>query len=205
MNREKRRRWFLAAALAAGVVIAGCNSIPRQPVSEVSSISTDSVYDHDWVWQTDDGSPLRLTELRGRPQVVAMFFTSCTGSCGVTVGHMIQIEASLNARQRKDVGFVLVTFDGDNDTPKVLAKYRAERDLPPEWKIMRGSREATQELAAALGVGFGPDPARHIVHDAQITVLDAQGRIARRLRGVNANLAAGIDALAAQLGPDRPM
>lgn len=126
-----------------------------------------------------------------------MFFTSCTGTCGVTVNRLLQLDASLPADQRRDVGFVLVSFDSENDTPRELARYRAQRQIPPDWKMMRGSRQATEELADELGVRFAPDPARHILHSAQITVLDRQGRIVNRVVGVNTDLTGALTSIAA--------
>jgi protein SCO1/2 len=188
-----------AGVAVVGLLLAGCAADPSPKTAPAAINATQSLYDKDWIWQTDAGEPMRLSELRGKPQVVAMFFTTCSGTCGVTVSHLVQLQASLTPEQRKHVGFVLITFDSLLDTPEALAKYRAERRLPSEWKIMRGSPQATKELAAELSVPFAADPTRHILHGAQITVLDDEGRIADRVVGVNGDLDDGLVAIRSQL------
>ena len=183
-------------------LVPGCATTTPPPAAVVEPspfASTDSLYSSDWLWQTDAGRPLRLSELRGKPQIIAMFFTTCTGTCGVTVSRMIQLDASLTPRQRNSVGFNLVTFDSNNDTPRSLAQYRSQRNLPADWNLLHGSPQATRELADDLGVPFSNDPVRHILHGAQITILDKNGRIVQRIIGVDSDLSSGLAAITAQL------
>jgi protein SCO1/2 len=189
----------IIACLTGVCLILGCYAPSTPPMAATQPVaSTTSLYDHDWVWQSDRGKPVRLAEFHGHPQVIAMFFTTCAGTCGVTVNRMLQLDASLNRRQRNDVGFILVSFDSGNDTPKALSQYRAQRQIPAQWTMMRGSPQATRELADELGITFAADPARHILHSAQITILDRQGRIIRRIPGVNAPLSEVLATIEAQ-------
>ena len=176
-------------------------AIPRARVVAATQPLDGSFFQQPWVWQTDTGKSVRLADLGCTPLLIAMFFTSCSGTCGVTVSHMEKINASLTPDQRQQARFVLVSFDSEYDTPGVLAQYRAQHRLPSDWILLRGSPQATRELANALAVQFKSDPARHILHGTQITLLDKQGHITARAAGVNADLDALIDAAKLAISP----
>ena len=74
-------------------------------------------------------------ELRGKPQVVAMFFASCQYACPLIVNDMQRIEAALTPAQRARVGFTLVTFDPRRDTAEVLADYRRRATCQPNVDV----------------------------------------------------------------------
>jgi len=38
-----------------------------------------SLYDRDWLWQDDSGRDFKLSELKGRPEAVAVYFSACAG------------------------------------------------------------------------------------------------------------------------------
>jgi protein SCO1/2 len=158
-----------------------------------------SVYENAWTWRTDRDAPMKLSELKGRPVLVAMFFTTCAGTCGVTVNHLMQIQASLSAQERQKVDFVLVSFDSENDTPAALSRYRAERHLPADWTLLQGSAESTRALADQLDVAFAPDAARHILHGTQITLLDRNGCVEHRAVGTNADMDMLLGSIRAEL------
>ena len=57
--------------------IASCCATNLQPAAPtVADLSSKSIYQIDSTWTTDAGQPFKLAALQGRPQVVAMFFTS---------------------------------------------------------------------------------------------------------------------------------
>jgi cytochrome oxidase Cu insertion factor (SCO1/SenC/PrrC family) len=59
-----------------------------------------SLYQLESWWTNDSGAGLRLTALRGRPQIMTMFFANCGYACPILVHDMKRIEAALpeNAR-----------------------------------------------------------------------------------------------------------
>ena len=56
------------------------------------------------------GAKLRLSDLKGRVQVVSLFYSSCHITCPLTLISMRQAEAALPAHIRAQTGFVLITF-----------------------------------------------------------------------------------------------
>ncbi len=145
-----------------------------------------SLYQLDSLWTTDKNRQIKLTQLSGRPQVVAMFFANCQFACPIIVNDMKRIEAALPAELRVRVGFALVSFDSKRDTPAALADYRRAQKLPAErWALLRGRPDDVLELAALLGIKYKEDARGQFAHSNVITVLNAQGEIVHPQTGLN--------------------
>src|SRR5262245_60767301 len=102
-----------------------------------------------------------------------MFFAKCEYACPLLVHDMKRIEAALPEHVRSNVGFVLVSFDSDRDTPAALAEYRKNHELAANWTLLRGAPDDVLELGALLGVKFKKDARGQFAHSNVITVLDA--------------------------------
>lgn len=160
-------------------------------------------------WETDTAQHIHLSDLSGRPQIIAMFYAKCQGKCLITFEHMREIEASLPPAIRDRVGFVLITFDPEHDTAQSLAAYRAERNLPLDrWTLLRGNSRATAALASTLNTQFSLRSARGISHTIEITVVDATGKIVQGQAGTHPDLGrtrqAVIDTLRSEPPPELP-
>ena len=152
----------------------------------------------DDTWVTDSGAKVHLADLKGRVQVVSLFYSSCHMNCPLTLVSMRQVEAALPAELRAQTGFVLITFLPENDTARVLHRVRGEQNLSARWTLLRGSDAATHRVADALGVAFRTDSFR-LSHSPQIAVLDAEGRIIFRQRELRASSAPLVDAVRSAL------
>jgi protein SCO1 len=178
----------------------------RQPScclkSDPATAYTDkSLYQVGSRWTTDAGKQIKLGELRGKPQVVAMFFANCQYACPLIVNDMQRIEAALTPAQHARVGFTLVSFDPKRDTPAALAEYRRVRDLAAErWTLLRGEPDAVQELAALLGVRYKQDARGQFAHSNVISVLNADGEIVRQQVGLSQDIAETVRVLAKLAG-----
>lgn len=158
-------------------------------------LSDRSLYQLDSSWTNDSDASLKLVALRGRPQVVTMFFASCQFTCPVLVKDMQRIEAALPENTRTNVGFVLVSFDSARDTPAALAKYRQTHGLAANWTLLRAAPDDVLELAALLGVKFKKDLRGNFAHSNVITVLDADGAMVRQIVGLNRDAGEAIEAV----------
>jgi protein SCO1/2 len=145
-----------------------------------------SLYQVDAQWTNDDGQAVKLSSLKGRPQVVVMFFASCQYTCPLLVFQMKQLEAALPPTLRTNVGFTLVSFDSKRDTPEALKTYRAQHELSHDnWTLLRGDADGVLDLAAVLGVKFKEDAQGQFSHSNAITLLNADGEIAFQQLGLN--------------------
>ena len=180
------------ASLLIIILKTGCSSVAN-PLSCCATNaqtvtvppSDRSLYQLDSSWTNDAGTAMKLASLGGRPQVVTMFFSKCEYACPVLVHDMKQVEAALPENVRTNVGFVLVSFDTERDTPAALAGYRKNHQLAANWTLLRGTPDDVLELAALLGVKFKKDARGQFAHSNILTVLDAGGEVAHQQIGLN--------------------
>jgi protein SCO1/2 len=162
-----------------------CCAAPEAP----ATFTDQSIYQAESMWVTDQGTPLKLGELGGHPQIVAMFFAHCQFACPIIVNDMKRIEAALPAELRAQVGFTLVSFDTKRDTPAALAAYRLAHALPSKnWTLLHGEPDDVLELAALLGLQFKEDANGQFAHSNMITILNAQGEIVHQQIGLNQDI-----------------
>jgi len=159
-----------------------CSSSDSAPAVQLTD---KSLYQLDATWTNDLGQALSLSALKGRPQVVAMFFGNCQYACPLLVYKMQQIAAALPENVRTNVGFLLVSFDVERDTPEALHRYRAQRELGNNWTLLHGNDEQVLELAALLGVKLKKDPQGQFLHSNILTLLKADGEIAFQEAGLD--------------------
>lgn len=101
-----------------------------------------------------------------------MFYTTCENACPLLVSIMQQIETALPAELQPQVGFILVTFAPEHDTPPILRAYREKRHLDSQrWTLLHGQPDAVLELAVLLGVNYTKATLRGFAHTNLLTVL----------------------------------
>jgi len=171
-----------------------CCSAPVDAVITVP-LTDKSIYQLDANWTNDNDQSVKLVSLKGRPQVVAMFFANCTYACPLLVYQMQQLEASLPASLRTNVDFLLVSFDTERDTPTALHEYRKQHELGANWTLLNGDSSDVLDLAALLGVKYKKDAQGQYMHSNVITVLNADGEIAYQQSGLGQNNADTLKAL----------
>lgn len=147
--------------------------------------SEKSLYGIEAAWTADVGREVKLGALRGRPQVMALFFTNCEYSCPLIVKDMKAIERALPPDLRGKVDFLLVSIDPARDTPEVLRAFRVKYDLPIEhWSLLRGEKESVQKLAEMVGFRYLPGGNQQYAHSLLISVLNQSGEIVYQEAGV---------------------
>ncbi len=151
------------------------------PAGEITSAS---IYNLDGEWWDATGQRAALQRLAGRPQVVALVYTSCAQACPAIVGEMKRIEAALGP-DAADVGFVLASLDPERDTPEKLAEFARRSGFDPaRWTLLGAEDDDVLELAAVLGVQYRRLPDDEFTHSNILTVLDADGEIEHRQLGL---------------------
>jgi len=181
----------LVFGLSLVLVASVCRAAEAMPACcakvepAASSFSAKSLYQVESKWTTDTGKQIKLAALKGRPQVVLMFFASCQYACPILVHDLQKIETALTPAERTQVGFTLVTIDPRRDTPEALAQYRATRKLPTQtWTLLHGQSDDILELAALLGVKYKQEASGQFAHSNIITVLNREGEIVTQVVGL---------------------
>jgi protein SCO1/2 len=85
------------------------------------------------------------------------------------------------------VHFLLLSIDPKRDTCEVLKAYAQKEGLDPDqWTLLRSDAAAVRELAAVLGIRYKQNPDGNFAHSNLITLLDRNGAICHRLKGLGA-------------------
>ena len=123
-----------------------------------------------------------MSALRGRPLLVAFFFTNCPAICGLLAGQFqLALDALLKRPGGREVRLLSISFDRARDTVAVLADYAERLGADGRtWRIARVADPTELEaLLNAFGVVVLPDGAGGFVHNAAIYRVDADSRLAR--------------------------
>ena len=136
---------------------------------------------------TQDGTPLKLSGLRGKVVALTFIYTRCPlpNFCPLMDRKFSELAAQLGAvPARADrVRLLSVSFDPDHDTPAVLAGHaRRVGARPPVWTYASATPEALREAGPALGLMYGPVKGE-IVHNLVTAVIAPDGTLARLERG----------------------
>ena len=96
------------------------------------------------------GEPFRTADMKGKVWVASYFFSSCPGSC---IRLNENIKFLHNMPELKDVTWVSITCDPDNDTTAVLKKYADQWQADPDrWLFTRADLDYTKGVAKGMNI-----------------------------------------------------
>lgn len=147
-----------------------------------------SIFLLDSKWQNQDGKELHLKDLKGKNLVVVMIFTSCRTACPILVADMKKVHAKIEKDKLDDTSLVLISIDPTNDTPEVLKKFAAERNMDQApWMFLVSDEEATREFANVLAVKYKKISPIEFSHSNIISVFDRNGELVSQEEGSGIN------------------
>lgn len=184
-----------AAETATTGCCADCCKDKKTSASATTPLSGRSIYQLDSSWTNDTGKAVQLAGFRGRPVVLAMFFSSCEYACPLIVSDMKRLRDLLPAETRAQTLFVLVSFDTARDTPAALKAYRGRMALDDGWTLLHGDETSVQDLAMVLGVKFKQDARGQFSHSNLITVLNNNGEISYQRTGLSGDVSEAAKAV----------
>lgn len=151
------------------------------PAASAPPLPSDSVYQLDAGLVDHSGKALAWGDLRGRPRMVSMFYTSCQYICPLIVEGAKAVEKQVDPADRARLGVTLVSMDPARDTPRALAKVAAERRLDAaRWTLARPAPSQVRSIAGVLGIRYRQLADGEFNHTSELVLLDADGRILAR-------------------------
>lgn len=142
-------------------------------------LPSDSIYQLAVPLTDQDGHTAPLAARRGTPQIVSMFYSSCTMVCPMIIDTMKATRRA--AGEPAHLGLLAVSFDPARDDDEALRRYAAAHQLDLRWwTLARTSPQDTRELAALLGVQYRRLPSGDFNHSSELLLLDTDGRIVAR-------------------------
>jgi len=166
-------RWLLVLAVAAAATLA--IAAPEKP------LPTDSVYQLPAPLTDQHGRTADWRVRRGRPQLVAMFYTSCQYICPLIVDSGLAVQRELTAAERARLDVLLISFDPARDTPAALQAVVTKRKLDPaRWTLASPRANDVRAVAGVLGVRYRALADGEFNHTSALLLLDGDGRIVAR-------------------------
>lgn len=130
------------------------------------------------------GKPVQLAQLRGRPLVVSLIYTSCSHTCPLLTSHLARmVKIAREALGEASFGVLTIGFDAAVDTPARLASFAASRGIDMTgWYFLSADAATVDVLSRELGFVFYRSP-QGFDHLTQTTVLDANSLVYAQLYG----------------------
>jgi len=131
-----------------------------------------------------DGNRLTLDQLRGKPLVVSMVFTSCYQICPMTTRHLSKmVQKARKALGEDSFNVAVIGFDTAVDTPDAMRFFAAKQGVSDKgWRLLSANEQTIAALAEDLGFQFYAS-SNGFDHLIQATVIDAEGKVYRQVYG----------------------
>ena len=100
-----------------------------------------------------DGREVRFytDALRGKIVLISFIYTSCTDICPILMSHLSDVQNSLGDRFGKDVFFVSISVDPEDDTPEELKEYAERYETKPGWTFLTGPKKDVDAVIRRFG------------------------------------------------------
>lgn len=127
------------------------------------------------------GRPVTLEGLHGRPAIVAFAYAHCQTICPTLVQQVVQARARLAAQ---NPAVVVVTLDPWRDTPDRLPALAEQWHLPEGVQIVSGDVPSVEAVLDRWNVPRTRDEKTgEVTHPNLIYIVDANGKIAYATKG----------------------
>ena len=131
-----------------------------------------------------DGRRLTLGELRGKPLVLSMVYTSCYQICPMTTRFLSGVVDKARAALGEDsFAVAVVGFDVEVDNPAAMQYFANKQGISDKgWQVLSASSSAVEALSGDIGFQYFAS-SNGFDHLIQATVIDAEGRVYRQVYG----------------------
>ncbi|MGH8134880.1 MAG: SCO family protein [Steroidobacteraceae bacterium] len=154
---------------------------------DAGPLPRDSVYQLPVSLTDQDGQLREWQSFRGKPRLVAMFYTSCQYICPLIIDAAKSVERNLTPQQLQNLGVVFISMDPARDTPSVLKEIAAKRRInTSRWTLVAPPLADVREIAAVLNVRYRQLADGEFNHTSALTLLDADGRVLARTEQMGA-------------------
>jgi protein SCO1/2 len=144
----------------------------------------------DLVLKDEEGNPVKLGSLLGRPTILTLNYFRCAGICTPLLNGVVELCNKVQAEPDKDFRVITVSFDA-RDTPDIALRKKVnylkqmKRPFPPTaWRFLTGDAAATKTLCDSVGFKFKAQ-GEDFVHAGVIVFLSPEGKVTRYMYGVS--------------------
>ena len=208
MGTGCRPRWLqTAVALLFGVVLGtaqaragseGATLEANAALERSQRVIGNVVGDH--AFKATDGSAVGLSRFRGRPLLVSFVYTGCSQVCPTTTRFLAN--AVTEADRTLGPGrysVVTIGFNYPFDTPEAMRAFARQQGIDRrDWHFLSPEAGVVEAITADLGFSYAAS-AGGFDHLTQVTLLDAEGRVAAQVYGENFDIPMLVSPLKALL------
>jgi len=159
--KNERTQLILGVAVSFGLFLAiglGSSYAPEIPArlnasktTTIGIVKDPALPINDYTLTDQNGKSFRLSALQGKYALVFFGFVNCPDVCPVTMVEFKRIKEAL-ADKAGQIQFVMISLDGERDSPEVLKKYLATFDS--EFIGLTSPPNLIRGVAADFGVQF---------------------------------------------------
>ena len=131
-----------------------------------------------------EGRPVPLASYRGKPLLVSFIYTGCFQVCPTTTRSLDETVRALRGRfGNNQFNVVSIGFNQPADSPQALKAFAAQHRISqPNWDFLSPPAPIVGPLTREFGFRYEATPAG-FDHVLQVTLVDADGRVARQVYG----------------------
>lgn len=138
----------------------------------------------DYALTDTGGARVRIADFRGKPLFVSFIYTGCGQVCPTTTKFLGQaVQQSARDLGADAFNVVSIGFNLPFDTPAAMRHFAGQQGIDrANWKFLSPDPGSVERLTGDFGFVYGAS-AGAIDHVAQLTLVDASGRIVRQIYG----------------------
>jgi len=186
-TRPLMRAVCLLLSLAAGLTNAadtgasGCNAQAALRISQ-AAIGRE-VGQH--ALTRSSGELVDLGELRGKPLLISLIFTSCYHTCPLLTKQLAAaVAVARHALGPGSFNVATIGFDSAVDTPAMMADFRSRQGVELDnWYFLSADARVIEQISEETGFIFFASP-RGFDHLSQTTLIDERGRVFDQIYGI---------------------
>jgi protein SCO1/2 len=166
-----------SAALATAAIPKLDRVMVREPPKAIA----------DFELTDQDGKPFAFSRLQGKPALVFFGFTNCPQICP-TILTQLQALKSSSPKEFSELQVVLVSIDGERDTPAAMKTYLAK--FSPDFIGLTGPPPKVNGVAAKFAAVFYKGQAKSpgdydMQHTSQTYAVDRSGQLRAEFYGAD--------------------
>lgn len=150
----------------------------------------------DLTFRDTRGQSFRVADLKGKPLVISLIYTSCHHVCPmITRSIKATTEIAREALGEDSFSVITVGFDWRVDTPDRMRMYASGHGIDVDgWHFLSGDPASIAAIAENVGFQFYPST-KGFDHLSQTTIVDADGIIYRQVYGQDLDAPALVEPL----------
>ena len=130
------------------------------------------------------GRGLKLHDLKGKPLVLSLIFTSCYQTCPMTTRYLSSVvEKARETLGHDKFSVAILGFDSQFDSPLAMKHFAKKQGIDnANWNLLSADPKTIKAFTKELGFLFYTSP-NGFDHMVQATIIDAESVIYRQVYG----------------------